>query len=30
MPYLAIVITAMALMYIFPEIALWLPKYLFG
>lgn len=30
MPYLAIVITAMALMYIFPELALWLPKYLFG
>jgi tripartite ATP-independent transporter DctM subunit len=30
MPYLGIVITAMALMYIFPEIALWLPKYLFG
>jgi len=30
MPYLAIVITAMALMYTFPQIALWLPKYLFG
>jgi len=30
MPYLAIVIFAMALMYLFPEIALWLPKYLFG
>ena len=30
MPYLAIVILAMALMYLFPEIALWLPKYLFG
>ena len=30
MPYLAIVILAMAMMYLFPEIALWLPKYLFG
>jgi tripartite ATP-independent transporter DctM subunit len=30
MPYLGIVILAMALMYLFPEIALWLPKYLFG
>ena len=30
MPYLAIVILAMAVMYLFPEIALWLPKYLFG
>ncbi len=30
MPYLAIVIFAMVLMYNFPEIALWLPEYLFG
>jgi len=30
MPYLAIVIFAMFLMYQFPEIILWLPKYLFG
>jgi tripartite ATP-independent transporter DctM subunit len=30
MPYLGIVILAMALLYVFPEIALWLPKYLFG
>ena len=30
MPYLAIVIFAMFLMYTFPQIALWLPKYLFG
>ena len=30
MPYLAIVILAMVLMYQFPQIALWLPKYLFG
>ncbi|MBT3237971.1 MAG: TRAP transporter large permease subunit [Rhodospirillaceae bacterium] len=30
MPYLAIVIFAMVLMYNFPEIALWLPDYLFG
>ncbi len=30
MPYLAIVIFAMFLMYIFPQIVLWLPKYLFG
>ena len=29
MPYLGIVILAMALLYVFPEIALWLPKYLF-
>jgi tripartite ATP-independent transporter DctM subunit len=29
MPYLAIVILAMVLMYNFPEIALWLPEYLF-
>ena len=30
MPYLAIVIGIMVLMYQFPEIALWLPDYLFG
>lgn len=30
MPYLAIVIFAMVIMYNFPEIALWLPDYLFG
>ena len=30
MPYLAIVIGIMVLMYLFPEIALWLPDYLFG
>lgn len=30
MPYLAIVIFCMVLMYIFPAIALWLPDYLFG
>ncbi len=30
MPYLAIVILAMMLMYIFPGIAMWLPTYLFG
>lgn len=30
MPYLAIVIFAMFLMYTFPQIALWLPTYLFG
>jgi tripartite ATP-independent transporter DctM subunit len=30
MPYLAIVIFAMFLMYMFPQIVLWLPKYLFG
>ncbi len=30
MPYLAIVILAMVLMYLFPGIAMWLPSYLFG
>lgn len=30
MPYLAIVIFAMVLLYNFPGIALWLPEYLFG
>ena len=30
MPYLAIIIFAMVLMYNFPAIALWLPVYFFG
>ena len=30
MPYLAIVIFCMVLMYVFPGIALWFPDYLFG
>ena len=30
MPYLAIVIFSMVLLYNFPGIALWLPDYLFG
>ncbi|CAD5279811.1 TRAP transporter, DctM subunit [Bosea sp. 62] len=30
MPYLAIVVFAMILVYVFPGIALWLPKYLYG
>ena len=30
MPYLAIVIFSMVLMYNFPGIALWLPDYFFG
>lgn len=30
LPYLAIVILAMALMYMFPQTILWLPEYLFG
>ena len=30
MPYLGIVLFAMVLVYIFPGIALWLPKYLYG
>jgi len=30
MPYLGIVLFAMLLMYLFPQIALWLPTYLFG
>lgn len=30
MPYLLIVILAMVMLYNFPEIALWLPDYLFG
>lgn len=30
MPYLAIVLFAMIVVYVFPGIALWLPKYLYG
>jgi TRAP-type mannitol/chloroaromatic compound transport system permease large subunit len=30
MPYLAIVLFAMFLMYVFPDLVLWLPEYLFG
>jgi tripartite ATP-independent transporter DctM subunit len=30
MPYLAIVLFAMVLVYMFPQIVLWLPEYLFG
>jgi len=30
MPYLAIVLLAMVLVYTFPQIVLWLPEYLFG
>lgn len=30
MPYLGIVLFAMVLVYVFPGIALWLPKYLYG
>ncbi len=30
MPYLSIVIFCMLLMYLFPELALWFPDYLFG
>lgn len=30
MPYLLIVLFAMVLVYVFPGIALWLPKYLYG
>ena len=30
MPFLCMVFIAMALLYIFPEIALWLPVYFFG
>ena len=30
MPYLVIVLIAMIMMYLFPQIALWLPEYLFG
>ena len=30
MPFLMMVFLAMALLYLFPEIALWLPVYFFG
>jgi len=30
MPFMYIVIIAMALLYIFPEIGLWLPNLLYG
>ena len=30
MPYLGIVLFAMVLVYVFPGIALWLPRYLYG
>ena len=30
MPFLLLVIVAMAMFYIFPEIGLWLPRYLYG
>jgi TRAP-type mannitol/chloroaromatic compound transport system permease large subunit len=30
MPFLYIVIVAMALFYLFPQIGLWLPKYLYS
>ncbi|WP_436642816.1 TRAP transporter large permease [Microbaculum sp. FT89] len=30
MPYLVMIFTAMALLYIFPEIALWLPEQVYG
>jgi hypothetical protein len=30
MPFLWLVLVAMALVYVFPGIALWLPKYLYG
>jgi TRAP-type mannitol/chloroaromatic compound transport system permease large subunit len=30
MPYLGIVLLAMVLVYVFPQIVLWLPVYLFG
>ena len=30
MPFIAIVVLAMALLYIFPGLALWLPNYLYG
>jgi tripartite ATP-independent transporter DctM subunit len=30
MPFIVIVVIAMALLYIFPEIGLWLPTYLYG
>ena len=30
LPYLAIVILAMVIVYVFPDIILWLPTFLFG
>jgi TRAP-type mannitol/chloroaromatic compound transport system permease large subunit len=30
LPYLAIVLLAMTLVYVFPGLVLWLPEYLFG
>ena len=30
MPFLFLVIVAMAMFYIFPELGLWLPRYLYG
>jgi tripartite ATP-independent transporter DctM subunit len=30
LPYVAMVFMAMALLYVFPEIALWLPNYMYG
>jgi len=30
MPFLWIVLLAMLMLYAFPEIALWLPRYLYG
>jgi len=30
MPFLLLVIVAMAMFYIFPGIGLWLPRYLYG
>jgi TRAP-type mannitol/chloroaromatic compound transport system permease large subunit len=30
MPYMFIVILCMVLMYIWPELTLWLPNYLYG
>jgi len=30
MPFLAVVILSMVLLYLFPELALWLPKYIYS
>jgi TRAP-type mannitol/chloroaromatic compound transport system permease large subunit len=30
MPFIVIVVISMALLYVFPEIGLWLPTYLYG
>jgi TRAP-type mannitol/chloroaromatic compound transport system permease large subunit len=30
MPFLLLVIVAVAMFYIFPEVGLWLPRYLYG